>query len=62
MSISRRNLLLGATGLAALGAGIRLAVRPRAGMGKRLETLAGIWTILLYLALGVIPALLRAWT
>ena len=53
--------LLGATGLVAVSAGLRLAVRPRAGMGRRLETISGVWTILLYLALGVIPALVRAW-
>lgn len=51
--------LLGAIGLAAVGAGTRLAVRPRAGMGKRLELIAGLWTIALYLGLGVIPALVR---
>jgi 4-hydroxybenzoate polyprenyltransferase len=33
----------------------------RGGEGKRLETLAGIWSLLLYLSLGVMPLALRFW-
>ncbi|HEY0972259.1 MAG TPA: UbiA family prenyltransferase [Gemmatimonadales bacterium] len=54
--------LVGAIGLAAVGAGARLAITPRPGMGKRLELIAGLWTIALYLGLGVVPAIVRAWS
>ncbi len=33
----------------------------RTGEGKRLETFAGIWSLLLYLSLGVIPMAVRYW-
>lgn len=31
------------------------------GEGKRLETMAGVWSLLLYLSLGVLPLALRHW-
>lgn len=31
------------------------------GAGKRLETMAGIWSLLLYLSLGVLPLAVRHW-
>jgi 4-hydroxybenzoate polyprenyltransferase len=31
------------------------------GAGKRIEIMAGIWSLLLYLSLGVLPIALRAW-
>jgi 4-hydroxybenzoate polyprenyltransferase len=31
------------------------------GAGKRLETMAGVWSLLLYLSLGVLPIALRHW-
>ena len=51
--------LLGAIGLAAVLLGTRLVASPAAGAGRRLETLAGVWTIALYLGVGVIPFVAR---
>jgi hypothetical protein len=43
--------------------GVRLARFPAAGGGKAVEIASGVWTLLLYLSLGAIPALLpsRGW-
>jgi 4-hydroxybenzoate polyprenyltransferase len=30
----------------------------RAGAGKRIEVMSGVWTLLMYLSLGAVPALL----
>jgi 4-hydroxybenzoate polyprenyltransferase len=35
------------------------AKTPTAGSGKRFELLSGLWTLALYLGLGVVPALLH---
>lgn len=35
--------------------------KPKEGMGKHLELFSGIWTILLYLSVGIIPLLLKVW-
>jgi len=37
---------------------LRAGVR---GAGKWLETMAGVWSLLLYLSLGVLPIALRYW-
>jgi 4-hydroxybenzoate polyprenyltransferase len=37
----------------------RMAVRPTPGFGKRLEIVSGLWTLTLYLGLGVTPLFLR---
>jgi 4-hydroxybenzoate polyprenyltransferase len=37
-----------------------LAARPRGGRGKRIELVAGVWTLVMYLSLGVLPLTLRA--
>ena len=42
-------------------AAIALARRPVAGRGKAIEIASGVWTLLMYLSLGAIPALVR-WT
>ena len=42
-------LVIGAT------AGITFLRSPRPGSGKRFENLAGVWTLVLYLSLGIIP-------
>ncbi len=47
-----------------LSAGICAAsflVRPEAKRAKRIETLSGLWTILMYLSLGGVPLLARVW-
>ncbi len=36
-------------------------LRPEAKRAKRIETLSGLWTILMYLSLGGVPLLARAW-
>jgi 4-hydroxybenzoate polyprenyltransferase len=33
----------------------------KTGGGKALETMAGVWSLVLYLSLGIIPLALRAW-
>jgi 4-hydroxybenzoate polyprenyltransferase len=45
-------------------AAIALARRPAAGRGKVIEIAAGVWTLLMYLSLGLGPAVLRwaGWT
>jgi 4-hydroxybenzoate polyprenyltransferase len=47
-------LLLGAAGVS-----IRFLKDQAPGAGKRIETASGLWTILLYLSLGIIPLTLR---
>ena len=34
----------------------------RAGAGKRLEIMSGVWTLLMYLSLGAVPALVLSWS
>jgi 4-hydroxybenzoate polyprenyltransferase len=51
--------LLGAIGLAAVVTSRRLATAPVAGAGKRAELLSGLWTIAMYLGVGVLPLLVR---
>ena len=41
-------------------AGVRLARHPAPGGGKAIEIASGVWTLLMYLSLGAIPALLTA--
>jgi 4-hydroxybenzoate polyprenyltransferase len=53
------GLLVVLIGLAAL-ASLRLLRRRAAGDGKALEIAAGVWTLLMYLSLGAIPALLAS--
>lgn len=47
--------MLGAVILVASGLGIRLCRVHGDGEGKRLETTAGVWSLLLYISLGVVP-------
>ena len=49
-------LLVGGCGVAA----IRFARQPVRGAGKTIEVASGVWTLLMYLSLGALPALLRA--
>jgi 4-hydroxybenzoate polyprenyltransferase len=41
--------------------GIRFLAAKAPGRGKSLETMTGIWSLFLYLSLGVIPIALRYW-
>jgi len=50
--------VLGVLLAASAMAGVGLARAPRKGRGRRLEILAGLWTIALYLTVGVVPFLL----
>ncbi|HEX6053255.1 MAG TPA: UbiA family prenyltransferase [Gemmatimonadaceae bacterium] len=47
--------ILGALALVAIGESVRFLRAMRPGQGKRLETLSGIWTIAMYLGVGVVP-------
>jgi 4-hydroxybenzoate polyprenyltransferase len=40
---------------------VRFLATRAPGAGKRLETMAGVWSLLLYLSLGVLPIALRFW-
>jgi 4-hydroxybenzoate polyprenyltransferase len=40
---------------------VRFLRKPDAGRAKMLETASGLWTILMYLSLGAVPLLWRAW-
>jgi len=67
--VAARNIRFAAPVLVILAAVIAVAaafavafLRTQAsGAGKRLETMAGIWSLLLYLSLGVLPIALRFW-
>ena len=47
--------ILGVIFLIAIVEGTRFLAEPRPNRGKRLETLAGVWTIAMYLGVGVVP-------
>ena len=42
-------------------AAYRVARNPSAGAGRLVETMAGVWTVLMYLGLGAAPMLYRWW-
>jgi len=48
--------------LVAAGMGMVFLWRPVAKRGRLLETMAGIWSLIMYLSLGFIPMILRQWT
>lgn len=52
-------LLLGTLLVAGSWLGARLVRAPRAGMGRRLELVSGLWTLAVYLGVGVLPLLLH---
>jgi 4-hydroxybenzoate polyprenyltransferase len=52
---------LGAWILLTLGLGGVFLKQQRTGGGRSLETMAGIWSLVLYLSLGIVPLALRAW-
>jgi 4-hydroxybenzoate polyprenyltransferase len=47
--------------LAAAGAGMRFLWRPVSKRGRLLETMAGVWSLVMYLSLGFVPVILRQW-
>jgi len=47
--------ILGLIFAVALVEGLRFLAAKRPGQGKRIETLAGVWTIGMYLGVGVVP-------
>jgi 4-hydroxybenzoate polyprenyltransferase len=51
--------LLGAIGIAAVITARTLTRTPVAGAGKRAELLSGLWTIAMYLGVGVLPLVVR---
>jgi len=47
-------VVLGALAVVAVYEAVQMARAPRVGRGKRIETLSGIWTIAMYLSVGVL--------
>ena len=54
--------ILTATIAVAIVFAVRFLATEATGAGKRLETMAGIWSLVLYLSLGVWPIALRFWS
>ena len=54
--------LLGAIGIGAALTAHRLTTAPVPGAGKRAERLSGLWTIAMYLGVGVLPLVVRRWS
>lgn len=54
-------ICLGVTLAIASLLGLLLVRRPEPGGGKRLEAASGVWSLVLYLNLGIIPLALSAW-
>ncbi len=52
---------LGAWVVIAAGLGAVFLKQRKTGGGKYLESMAGVWSLVLYLSLGIIPLALRAW-
>lgn len=53
--------ILAVTIVMATALGLRFLATHAQGAGKRIETMAGVWSLLLYLSLGVLPIALRFW-
>ena len=53
--------ILAAVILVATGLGLQFLRSQEPGEGKRLETMAGVWSLVLYLSLGVLPLAVRHW-
>jgi hypothetical protein len=47
--------------IAAVGIAMYFLRGETAGLGKAIETMSGVWSLVLYLSLGFVPALLRQW-
>lgn len=55
-------ILLSALFLVAVGTGAYFLRGAVAKRGKLIETMAGVWSLLMYLSLGFVPMILRQWT
>jgi 4-hydroxybenzoate polyprenyltransferase len=53
--------VLAAGAAAALGVSVAFLAHQRPGAGKRVELASGLWTLLLYGSLGILPLLWRRW-
>jgi 4-hydroxybenzoate polyprenyltransferase len=53
---------LGLLLLLATALGSAFLSRPSQGAGKRIEAMSGVWSLLLYLSLGVVPLVMRTWS
>jgi 4-hydroxybenzoate polyprenyltransferase len=47
--------------LAAIAAAVRFWRAPEAGRGKIFELISGLWTLALYLSLGLVPLCWKQW-
>lgn len=56
------TLLLGGLVVISAALGARFLAKEVPGRGKSLETIGGVWSLILYLSLGVIPIALRWWS
>lgn len=56
------TILLGSLVLISGALGVRFLSAEVPGRGKSLEVIGGIWSLILYLSLGVIPIAIRAWS
>lgn len=56
------TFLLGSLVLIAAGLSLRFLATEVPGRGKSLELIGGVWSLILYLSLGVIPIALRSWS
>lgn len=54
-------LLLAVLVALCVGAGVRVVNSETSGAGKAVETMAGLWTVLMYLGLGAVPVLVALW-
>jgi 4-hydroxybenzoate polyprenyltransferase len=54
-------IVLGGWVLLSTALGAMFLRRRKTGGGKSLETMAGVWSLVLYLNLGIVPLALRAW-
>jgi 4-hydroxybenzoate polyprenyltransferase len=54
-------VLLAMLTLACAAVAVRFVRQPVPGAGKAIETMAGVWTLLMYLALGATPIAIKVW-
>jgi 4-hydroxybenzoate polyprenyltransferase len=56
------TFLLGSLVLISAALGVRFLIAEVPGRGKSLEAMGGVWSLALYLSLGVIPIVFRSWS
>jgi 4-hydroxybenzoate polyprenyltransferase len=54
-------VLLAVLTVACVAVAMRFVRHPVPGRGKTIETMAGVWTVLMYLGLGAGPIAIRLW-